>query len=148
MTVRIHKNALLYRAAPTVEEHPTPRVCSDTDKIGVYFAIGSPMLSETMAYEYQQDMIVSVYELVQDIDVSYGKYSYIDLNPSKYPKGYGSCRPEDNISHFDDNIQPVYPIRGQFPESCELFLIEKDLKWVRFKGCYEYSLNKCIQDYY
>ena len=35
----IPPNTMLYRAALTVEIHPTPRFCSDTEKTGVYFSM-------------------------------------------------------------------------------------------------------------
>lgn len=148
--ISIPKGTILYRAAETYEKHPEIRKCKDTGKIGVYFSIFNPMLSDMMTIEYNKNLIVGVYKLTEDISVSIGKYSYI--NKIDYPKGYGVCLPKDNVSHVDFDISPILPTTIYDDElskyhSYELFLTKNDLENVKSKNYYEMNIERCIKKY-
>ena len=60
-------------------------------------------------------MELIVVRLTQDVDLFHGKYSFRDLNPSKYFDDNGDMRlnveidPTENINHVDDS---PYPLKG------------------------------------
>lgn len=72
----IHKGQRLFRAARTCEKHPKARKCRDTGKVGSYFSLDSPILSELIVDEYNEDMIISEYIVMEDILLLYDKWSY------------------------------------------------------------------------
>ena len=123
---------LLYRAAETLEEHPTPRFCNDTYKFGVYFSCGSPYLSETMCTEYNQNLIIGVYQTTQPILLVHGKLAHQDQDS------------QFNISHVDESIGPMFATRIDDALFAEIFLTEDDVKNVKLLGSYECTVQQSI----
>lgn len=138
--VTIPAGQYLYRAAPTVEEHPTPRFADDTGKTGVHFAYWSPYLSEMMIPEYEKDLWVGVYEIIEDIT---------GLYPGKWdrPDCLEECPPECNVSHIDFNIGPIYWLRDFYKDDhdghMEVFLTEKDLSKIKLIDSYFMTQEEC-----
>jgi hypothetical protein len=130
---RIPAGTILYRAALTLEEHLTPRYCPDTGKTGVYFAIGSPYLSETMTIEYDHDLIVGVYQLTKTIRVREGKYAF-------------RKQKKKNISHIEFGLSAVNEqMQRAPPGSAELFLVERHLQSVVYRGSYTITVDEAIE---
>ena len=122
----------LYIAALTVEEKPTPRKCSDTDKVGVYFSFNIPYISECICYEYKRDLYVGVYELTNPVAVFKGKYS-VEYGP-----------------HIDDEIKPEETPKYDPSEEIytgEIFLTANEMPFVNYLGYYKMSLDEVIEKY-
>ena len=126
------KGIILYRAAETLEEHPTPRFCNDTYKFGVYFACGSPYLSETMCTEYNQTLIIGVYCTTQPIILANGKYSH------------RICKCLYNMSHVDNSIDAVFATKHTDDQFAEVFLTEDDVKNVKLIDSYKFTVQQSI----
>jgi hypothetical protein len=117
--IRIPKGIIIYRAAPVVEKSPRPYLCEDTMKIGIYFSIITPYLSEVHPLEKKRDLWLARYILVDDLLV------HIDKFDKSFP----------NQSHFDCKIGALPPTPWEDKISvrgAELFLNSKDLRSVRF----------------
>lgn len=148
MSLKISAGSYLYRAAKTVEQHPTPYECKDTGKTGIYFAFENPYLSEMMCVEYGKDLWVAKYEVVEDIEnLSYGKYGFTNGYSGRYSKPWKYVPPEDNLSHVDFDIYPVINDGGEYRDEpdghVEVFLTEKDLMKVKLVDYYRMTLDEC-----
>ena len=184
----IPANTMLYRAAPTVEEQPTPRECKDTFKVGVYFSMNHPYLAETMIAEKQFDMPIAMYKTTRAFRVVVGKYTIPGLRPElrtercrasrdceihtdRSPKGYRVIRQmhgknevlnEDEIhpdlrpkvelqneAHVDHEVLPFLDATVK-PEApfAELFLTAKELRHVKYLGCYFRTQQEVAQLWY
>ena len=158
----IPANTMLYRAAPIVEEHPTPRLCTDTLKTGVYFSMNHPYLAETMIAEKSADMPIAVYITTAPLRVVVGKYAV----PGKPQRDLDAlelsvCGPAfvgvvcENLSeltdesHVDRRVLPLYDTTIQ-PEApfAELFLTEEQLRHVHYIGCYFRTQQEVSQIWY
>lgn len=127
-------NSMLYRATPVVETEPRPKICNDTYKRGVYFALNHPYLAENMCIEYESDLNIAVYKTKQEIRVIIGKYT------------------SDEGSHIDEDIEPITDTnilpRGKYYEShksTELFLVSSDLQKIQFIGCYFLTYKDAVR---
>ncbi len=122
----VKKGTKLFRAAETVEEHPKIRKCEDTGKYGVYFSCFNPYLAETMCLEYDSDLFVAVYEVVEDItDLTIGKY----------------C---STSSHIDFDICPIfYNVKYCDYKHAEIFLTEINLSKIKLVSSYLMKLKDC-----
>ena len=148
--ITLPAGSLLYRAAPDIMTIETTagriansRVCSDTDKTGLYLA-NQLIISLGMCIEYNKLMELGIFRITKDIEnVSVGKYSYREINPDRYfnpdgtPKNFVYPIPEENISHIgcnlnvlDNNNRFLLPSHIQDGlnclESCEIFLSTLD----------------------
>ena len=113
-TVTIHAGTRLYRCAPRIEK--TMRQCKDTGKTGIYFSTYQ-LQALAMCVEYGRSMRLGVFEVTDDIVVTFGKYNFRDLNPERYymwnfwcikiPFSDKECHPDENVSHFDNRIQCI-----------------------------------------
>jgi hypothetical protein len=152
----VNAGAILYRAAQTVEQHPTPRLCSDTGKKGVYFSLNSPYISETMCIEYNMPLTICVYRVIQDIvDISPEKYAFrYDENTGEMKDIYYyamvdhqpiNALPEDNVSHIDDRIDAISTNIQDAPPGCaELFLVEYDLDCIQYVSNYSMTVKVVV----
>lgn len=155
--VNLPTGSILYRGAITIEQNPTPRRCSDTDKTGTYFSAFNPILAETMRLEYEMnhpnydgEYYVSIYITTEDIKLSKGKYSFT-RDYSKYFPGHwaGIVKPEDELSHYDDTIHPHSLIevneskvkKAKRMGYAEVFLNKNDLSKIKYIESYPLNLN-------
>ena len=169
---------MLYRAAPTVEEQPTPRECKDTFKVGVYFSMNHPYLAETMIAEKQFDMPIAMYKTTKAFRVVVGKYTIpcrasrdCEIHTDRSPKGYRVIRQmrgknevlnEDEIhpdlrpkvelqneAHVDHEVLPFLDATVK-PEApfAELFLTANELRHVKYLGCYFRTQQEVAQLWY
>jgi hypothetical protein len=140
---------ILFRAAETLEEHPTPRFDPDTSKTGVYFAMNTPYLSETMSVEYNRDLIVGVYQLMKRIKVPKGKHTAWQAecdDKGLAPERGRHVAPEYNWSHIDKNMNATHHGIVDAPrESAELFLNPEDLQYVKFITSYRITVQEAVQ---
>ena len=144
--MEISPGTVLYRAAKTIEEHPTPRLCGDTLKEGVYFSAFNPYLSETMCIEYNEDLMVAVYVVVEVIDnIDNGKYAFTHDYTGRYAdRIWDYVPPEDNHSHIDFGVKAVSDSVCEYDGYCaELFLTENDLSKIRYVKAYPMTLEEC-----
>ena len=145
---------MLYRAALTVEQRPTPRLCLETGKTGVYFSMNHPYLAETMIIERGIDMPIAVYITTAPLRVVVGKYT-IPGEVLRELRNMCENRSElENEAHIDHEIEPI--ISTYFHPSCpdpdethpqgsqpaELFLTARELRHVQYIGCYFRSVNE------
>ena len=164
----IPANTMLYRAAPTVEEQPTPRECKDTFKVGVYFSMNHPYLAETMIAEKQFDMPIAMYKTTKAFRVVVGKYT-IPCRASRdcdrvirQMRGKNEVLNEDEIhpdlrpkvelqneAHVDHEVLPFLDATVK-PEApfAELFLTAKELRHVKYLGCYFRTQQEVAQLWY
>jgi hypothetical protein len=153
----VNVGAILYRAGQTAERYPTPRLCSDTGKRGVYFSLNSPYLSETMCIEYNRPLKICIYRVIQDIvDISPEKYAFrYDENTGEMKDIYYEAmidhHPinallEDNVSHFDNRIDAISSSIQKAPPDCaELFLVGHDLNCIQYVGEYDMTVAEAIR---
>lgn len=154
----IPANTMLYRAAPTVEEQPTPRECKDTFKVGVYFSMNHPYLAETMIAEKQFDMPIAMYKTTKPFRVVVGKYT-IPCRASRdcdrvirKMRGKNEVLNEDelqNEAHVDHEVLPFLDATVK-PEApfAELFLTANELRHVKYLGCYFRTQQEVAQLWY
>ena len=154
----IPANTMLYRAAPTVEEQPTPRECKDTFKVGVYFSMNHPYLAETMIAEKQFDMPIAMYKTTKAFRVVVGKYT-IPCRASRdcdrvirQMRGKNEVLNEDelqNEAHVDHEVLPFLDATVK-PEApfAELFLTANELRHVKYLGCYFRTQQEVAQLWY
>ena len=109
---------ILYRSAPNICNYKTCEllkknslVCSDTGKIGIYFADkDSILLSIAMCIEYDKLMEIGIFVVNEPISIEKDKYSFREINHDKYYNRDGTLilnilpNDEENISHYDCNI--------------------------------------------
>lgn len=124
VTFTIPSGSMLYRGALTVEPNPIPRLCNETGKTGVYFALNHPFLSENMCLEYESDLNIAVYKTTAPITLEVGKY-------------------ESRSSYIDFDVEPVNGFRYiemgdyyQSRRSIEVFLTQNELTKIQYLGCY------------
>ena len=157
----IPANTMLYRAALTVEQRPTPRLCLETGKTGVYFSMNHPYLAETMIIERGIDMPIAVYITTAPLRVVVGKYTIPGevlrelQDITRDPRNMCENRSElENEAHIDHEIEPIistyfHPscpdpdeIHPQGSQPAELFLTARELRHVQYIGCYFRSVNE------
>ena len=164
----IPANTMLYRAAPTVEEQPTPRECKDTFKVGVYFSMNHPYLAETMIAEKQFDMPIAMYKTTKAFRVVVGKYTIpcrasrdCEIHTDRSPKGDRVIRQMhgknevlnehelQNEAHVDHEVLPFLDATVK-PEApfAELFLTANELRHVKYLGCYFRTQQEVAQLWY
>lgn len=124
MTVTIPANTMLYRAALSVEIQPTPRLCSDTGKTGVYFSMNHPWLAENMVIEYDTDLPIAVYKTTQPMTVTIGKYTS------------RTSHVEPEILPLNDYAHTPHGTNYETYPSTELFLTPENLPKISYIGCY------------
>ena len=130
----IPSNTMLYRAALTVETHPTPRFCSDTEKTGVYFSMNHPWLSENMVIEYDTDLLISVYKTTEPITVAIGKYN-----------SSGGSHIEPEIIPLNDYVNTPHGEYYQNHPAIELFLTHENLSKIEYVGCYFRTVKEATE---
>ena len=144
----ISKGTKLFRAAESLETKPKVRECSDTGKIGVYFSCFHPYLAETMCLEYNRDLEVGVYEVIEDIDnVTDGKYSFRDLTNevNEVNDGMNGDASVVNVAHIDFEVGSIFTnVKECKHTHAELFLTENELPKIKYIGSYHMSLKRCI----
>lgn len=155
----IPENTMLYRAAPTVEEHPTPRECTETLKVGVYFSMNHPYLAETMIAEKQFDMPIAVYKTTKPLKVVVGKYTIRCRACREAERVIRQIRGDRNVilnldelqneAHVDHDVLPLLDATVK-PEApfAELFLTKKELPHVKYLGCYFRTQQEIEQIWY
>ncbi len=157
----------IYRAAPDISKYMTTESCienimkcSDTGKYGIYFAT-LPLLAIAMTLEYNVPLEIGVFEIVEDITLTIGKYEFRQLHPKRYfnenrvlIKGLDplSC---ENISHIE-SILPIMKnlktgkLEGILPnkydakireEGREYFLTHSDIPKIKFVRAYKFNYN-------
>lgn len=131
--ITIPKGTILYRGADNICDINTPeklkksvRYCSDTDKLGLYFATKF-LISISMCLEYNKLLDFAVFRVNEDIEyVSYGKYSYRNvllnrINESLEKEGKPILSfendmtkilatpllPDENLDHYEQGILPL-----------------------------------------
>ena len=136
---------IIYRADNY--ECKTPRInyCKDTGKIGAYFSIWHPYLSETMCLEYKRDMVVSIYRFKEKYVVqSNGKYGYRE-DPLSIA---AAVLPQDNISHIDYEIGAInILVEEPRQQHAELFLPYQDIAKIEFLASYTITQEQCLKLY-
>jgi hypothetical protein len=137
--LKVPAGSRVWRAARTEEKVVTPRYCRDTGKTGGYFSIFHPYLSETMADEYHKDLIVSEYEISEDIFVLVGKYSHSFLPENE----------DLNLSHieFGPKISAINPELTYSYHYAEVFLRDLDLNKVIFQSSYTITPTQVYMKY-
>ena len=155
----IPANTMLYRAAPTVEEQPTPRECKDTFKVGVYFSMHHPYLAETMIAEKQFDMPIAMYKTTAPLRVVVGKYTIPCRTTREADRVIRQMRGDTNVilnedelqneAHVDHDVLPFLDATVK-PEApfAELFLTAKELRHVKYLGCYFRTQQEVAQLWY
>lgn len=165
----IPANTMLYRAAPTVEEQPTPRECKDTFKVGVYFSMNHPYLAETMIAEKQFDMPIAMYKTTKAFRVVVGKYTIpcrasreadrvirqmrgdtnVILNEDELALRAQTRMGLQNEAHVDHDVLPFLDATVK-PEApfAELFLTANELRHVKYLGCYFRTQQEVAQLWY
>ena len=155
----IPANTMLYRAAPTVEEQPTPRECKDTFKVGVYFSMNHPYLAETMIAEKQFDMPIAMYKTTKAFRVVVGKYTIPCRASREADRVIRQMRGDTNVilnedelqneAHVDHDVLPFLDATVK-PEApfAELFLTAKELRHVKYLGCYFRTQQEVAQLWY
>ena len=165
----IPANTMLYRAAPTVEEQPTPRECKDTFKVGVYFSMNHPYLAETMIAEKQFDMPIAMYKTTKAFRVVVGKYTIpcrasreadrvirqmrgdtnMILNEDELALRAQTRMGLQNEAHVDHDVLPFLDATVK-PEApfAELFLTANELRHVKYLGCYFRTQQEVAQLWY
>ena len=155
----IPANTMLYRAAPTVEEQPTPRECKDTFKTGVYFSMHHPYLAETMIAEKQFDMPIAMYKTTKAFRVVVGKYTIPCRASREADRVIRQMRGDTNVilnedelqneAHVDHDVLPFLDATVK-PEApfAELFLTAKELQHVKYLGCYFRTQQEVAQLWY
>lgn len=162
--IKIKKNEfpLLYRSAPAICDYKTtiPTIkCSDTNKIGVYLT-DNPLISIAMCLEYDILLEIGVFEVLEDLNLTEGKYSFRDINPSRYFDEnenlilYVNPLPEENISHIEkifplkknkltneiDDLLPYYMEENW--NAHEVFLTNCEIRKIRLKKTYKFNPKK------
>lgn len=154
----VPKGAQLFRLCPIAclytDAASQARLDGDTGKVGVYFGT-YPAVSLAIALENRSDRVqLAEFRLTRDLAVTYGKYSFRKINPSRYFTPTGKFIPKvvplpsENISHFDAEAWPLDENHEQlFPEHVslaiqnagggELFLTEEDLTAVELVRSFE-----------
>ena len=155
----IPANTMLYRAAPTVEEQPTPRECKDTFKVGVYFSMNHPYLAETMIAEKQFDMPIAMYKTTKAFRVVVGKYTIPCRASREADRVIRQMRGDTNVilnedelqneAHVDHDVLPFLDATVK-PEApfAELFLTANELRHVKYLGCYFRTQQEVAQLWY
>ena len=155
----IPANTMLYRAAPTVEEQPTPRECKDTFKVGVYFSMNHPYLAETMIAEKQFDMPIAMYKTTKAFRVVVGKYTIPCRASREADRVIRQMRGDTNVilnedelqneAHVDHEVLPFLDATVK-PEApfAELFLTANELRHVKYLGCYFRTQQEVAQLWY
>lgn len=155
----IPANTMLYRAAPTVEEQPTPRECKDTFKVGVYFSMKHPYLAETMIAEKQFDMPIAMYKTTKAFRVVVGKYTIPCRATREADSVIRQMRGDTNVilnedelqneAHVDHDVLPFLDATVK-PEApfAELFLTANELRHVKYLGCYFRTQQEVAQLWY
>lgn len=108
----------LYRSAPKISVYSNvssmARLDStDTNKTGVYFGT-YPFVSLGIAIETHSNLELGVFELIRDIIVGYGKYSFRSFDPERFWDThtgalipYVKLEKNENVSHFDMGAFPL-----------------------------------------
>jgi len=164
---KINKGTYLFRAAPNICNYETTHgalqnalVCSDTGKKGIYFAT-LPIIALAMCIEYKRLMQIGVFELTEDIYIAEDKYSFRNINPTKYYDNTGKLKlginplQEENISHIQCNLNLLLDLKTSLlpdklqqiinPDSCEIFLTELHIPKVKF--LIRFIFHPTISDY-
>lgn len=169
-TITIFSNGdkkYIYRAAPNISKYMTTEscienimTCSDTGKQGIYFAT-VPILSISMTLEYRCPLEIGVFEIIEDIELTIGKYEFRKLHPERYFDSTGELirgvdpLPSENISHMEsilpimrnkktNQIEWVLPDKYDkriLEEGKEYFLTEKDIPKIKFVGAYRFDFT-------
>ncbi len=143
------KGTYLFRT--TFKSYLEPVEDEDTGKIGLYFS-NYPILALSMCLEYGSDMIYNIYQTTDDLELDNGKYSFRNINPSRYFKENGDFIPNvfplDNemVNHFDNEAYSI--ISHEFNHDInlgEIFLNSKSLTYIQLVKSYE-LLKKDIEE--
>ena len=143
------KDTYLFRT--TFKSYLEPVEDEDTGKIGLYFS-NYPILALSMCLEYGSDMIYNIYQTTDDLELDDGKYSFRNINPSRYFKENGdfipNVKPLNNemVNHFDNAAYSI--ISYEFihnPNLGEIFLNAKSLKHIQLVKSYK-LLKKDIEE--
>lgn len=151
----LKRNSIIYRATDKFENY-IPNYDGDTGKTGLYFA-NYQALSLGMCLEYKrEEMLFCTYIVLEDIELSIGKYGFRDIDPSVYytEDGYfipDTIVPDDhNLSHFDSELYPIiadddYDFEIVGSGFGEVFIAEKDMKKIKIidiEKCYYNTIKK------
>lgn len=156
--VIIPKGTILYRATPNVETRKM--FCNETGKNGMYFSTYM-LMALAMCIEYEKSMKLGIYEVTENINCIYGKYSHLVYIPSEYRdtkiwknldnKIKKELTQNINVNHFDREIWPILdeeyfykPIEtlGLRFQDGEVFISkDKDLEKIKLKSSYVIPLE-------
>jgi len=168
---KIPKGTLLFRTAPSICNYKSIELCqknaqecSNTFKTGIYFA-DNILVSICMCLEYDKLMELGIFQIIDDIRVGFGKYTFRVINPERYFDIHGNLKPyiypirEENISHYDcglnllklnDSKTDLEVIKFS-PEKkaeidnfnlCEYFLTEPHIKNIKLIDQYRFNPDK------
>lgn len=151
----IPHDSLLFRASDTIEERPTPRLCPDTGKTGVYFSAYYSHLAECRCIEERRDMYLSMYKTTKTLRIQVGKYAFTNNYTGRYSQPFWTVPSEDNTSHYDSEIHSTDPNVIDFghpterdERHAELFLVEKDLENVVYVASVRITFGECVRIWY
>lgn len=110
-TIIMPANTFLFRAATKLLK--IPKKCIDTDKHGIYFGT-YPLLAFGIFFERNNNIMeFGIFITTEPIVLYIGKYSFRNINPSRYFDKKGnfipgiSLGPNENINHFDSDALPI-----------------------------------------
>lgn len=148
--ITLEVGTLLFRCSKSAEFVPTPRFCSDTKKTGVYFT-NNIKLAELMLLEHSESPesydnkhyteFITVYELTDDIDMSYGKYATNNIGSHYDPECIFPIVKSELYEYFCRNII------SETKNIAEIFLDFEDIKKIEYKTCWPISINNIIEKY-
>ena len=132
----IPTGTVLYRSTIGYEKHTTLKYCADTGKYGRYFGTTQDV-AKGMMFEYRVGMYQCRYLVTKSIEVFYGKYNYIHMNPGGFPLKNNLRIPfECQINHCDFEPHPVNDFTYSDESDGEVFISSvKDLKKLRLIDC-------------
>jgi hypothetical protein len=140
----IPAGSIIYRARNILDksEYTNPNKDPDTDKIGLYFS-DAIELCQMMEIEYNQKLVICKYQITKPIKLFNGKYSFRNINPSRYFDENGNFIPNvdilesENINHYDLNMLPIIENANEYFQNIhmefgEIFINNHDLEFVQF----------------
>ena len=142
-TFTLKKGSLLYGTYPSPCTDLDARYDKETGKHGKYFSTGK-YIPLGMVLEYDQSANLCTFEVLEDIQCYYGKYSFRQLEPSRYYESAEHARsgkfklnvdPEKSYNHIDDSLLPIHDLfQNNFKlwegTESEVFLTKESLEKV------------------
>lgn len=140
----IPAGTIIYRARNILDNsnYTNPNKDPDTDKFGLYFS-DAIELCQMMALEYQQELVICEFKITKTIKLFNGKYSFRNINNSRYFDKNGKFIPNvdilenENINHYDLDSLPIIENVDEYFQNIhmefgEIFINVNDLQFVQF----------------